>query len=81
MKKILLIVAMLFVFACVNISKDITQKVEYDNMTNTYSVTTSFNYPNNYSSCVYCEGCKIDSMKLVEMNKAKEIQETMIEYN
>jgi len=80
MKKILLIVTMLFVFACVK-SKDITQKVEYDNMTNTYSVTTSFNYPNDYSSCVYCEGCKIDSMKLVEMNKAKDIQETMIKYN
>jgi hypothetical protein len=80
MKKLFLIIGLFLAFACTQ-DKDITQKVGYDNMTNSYSVTTSFTYPSNYSACVYCGECKIDSVKRAEMIKAFKVQQTMIEKN
>jgi hypothetical protein len=78
MKKLALFITMLFLMACSSPSEEIKQNIGFDNITNNYSITTSFNYPNKYSSCVYSLGPTIDSVRIAEQKKAEYIQEEMI---
>lgn len=78
MKKIIIFISVLFVISCgAKKSKEIRQNVTYDNMKNKYAVTTSYDLPNTYSSCVYCDGIVIDSIRKVEFDKAIHIQQEM----
>jgi len=78
MKKLIVFASMLFLMACGNQSVKIEQKIAYDNVNNNYSITTSFSSPDVYSSCVYCAGPKIDSIRKVEFDKATYVQTEMI---
>ena len=82
MKKLVVFISLLFLMACGGEeSKEIKQNIGYDNVTNNYSITTTFGYPKTYSSCVYCAGPKIDSIRKVELNKAAYIQDEMLKNN
>ena len=78
MKKLVLFIFMLFLMACSSPSREIKQNISFDNIRNTYSVTTSFGYPYTYNACVYCEVTKIDSVKDAEYIKAEDVQSEMI---
>lgn len=81
MKKIMMIASVLFLMACGSSSKEIKQIIGYDNITNSYSITTSFDNPKTYSSNVYCPGPVIDSVRKVELTKATYIQNEMFKKN
>ena len=82
MKKLVVFISLLFLMACGGeVNKEIKQSIGFDNVTNNYSITTAFIYPKAYSSCVYCAGPKIDSIRKVELNKATYIQDEMLKTN
>lgn len=81
MKKLIIIAFVLLLMACGNSNKDIKQNIGYDNITNSYSITTSFENPKTYSSNVYCPGPQIDSIRKEELTKATYIQNEMLKKN
>jgi len=76
MKKIFLILTTLFVLSCTTNSREIKQTISYDNVNNTYSITTRFDRPDTYWAHVYCK-TNADSVKNAEYIKADSIQKLM----
>lgn len=77
MKKLIILFLMTFLMSCNN-GGDIKQKVDYDSISNTYSITTTFTYPKKYDACSYCTESQIDSVRLVEKKKAVLSQKEML---
>jgi len=76
MKKIFLTLTTIFILSCSTNNRQIKQVIDYDNINNTYSITTSFEYPESYWSHVYCK-YGADSIMKVEYSKADSIQKLM----
>lgn len=79
MKKIIAILALIFMVSCgAKPSREIKQVVNYDNVSNKYSVTTRFELPRVYWECVYLKSDSlIDSVRTAEFKKAIDVQKQM----
>lgn len=85
MKKIIFFIlifgSILFLGTCVSDQQGIQQKIEYNTKEDVFTITTFFDYPYIYNERVYCSENNIDSVKIVEYEKAKQIQKIMIDKN
>jgi len=75
MKKIILFIGLLLLFACKSDNTEIKQEINtVDRENNIFSITTYFNKPYNYNSYVTAPDSTLDSIKDFEMKRAKAMQ-------
>ena len=77
MKKLFTFISLLLLLSCGKKTCDVKQDINYDGISNKYSITTYFSYPDAYTSHIYCDGNQIDSIRKSEKSKAIFTQEEM----